>query len=163
MLTAGSRAGFALAVCLALTAPLAEAATEPEPGFAWMVSQYEGNVSLIYGSTETAEDFFLSCNNKKKEAEITVYQDIAGAKVGQQVTIESGVGSAKVALKGETATDEMSGYIFGVAKQFAVKPVVAMLGGSGPALVKMEKNELTLPEQGRAEELGKFAKACKLD
>lgn len=165
MLTAGSRAGFALAVCLALTAPLAEAATEPEPGFAWMVSQYEGNVSLIYGSTETAEDFFffLSCNNKKKEAEITVYQDIAGAKVGQQVTIEIGVGSAKVALKGETATDEMSGYIFGVAKQFAVKPVVAMLGGSGPALVKMEKNELTLPEQGRAEELGKFAKACKLD
>jgi hypothetical protein len=29
--------------------------------------------------------------------------------------------------------------------------------------VKMEKNELTLPEQGSAEELGKFAKACKLD
>ncbi len=43
-----------------LVVPLADAAaTEPEPGFAWMVSQYEGNVSLIYGSTETAEDFFL--------------------------------------------------------------------------------------------------------
>ena len=60
MLMAGSRAGFALAACLAFAAPLADAAaTEPEPGFAWMVSQYDGNVSLIYGSTETAEDFFL--------------------------------------------------------------------------------------------------------
>ena len=161
------RTGFALAACLALlAAPLTGvAATEPEPGFAWMVSEYEGNVSLVYGSTETGEDyfFFLSCNNKKKEAEMTVYQDIAGAKVGQKITIELSAGSAKVALKGETATDEMSGYIFGVAKQFAVKPVLAVLGAAGPALVKMEKNELSLPEQGRAEQLGKFAKTCKLD
>jgi hypothetical protein len=50
-----------------------------------------------------------------------------------------------------------------VAKKFAVKPVVAVLGGPGPALVKMEKNELTLPDQGRAEELSKFAMVCKLD
>ncbi len=166
MLAAGRPAGLALAACLALTMPPTDAAaTEPEPGFAWMVSQYEGNVSLVYGSTETAEDFFffLSCNNKKKQAEMTVYQDIAGAKVGQPVTIEIGVNSSKVALKGETATDEMSGYVFGVAKKFAVKPVVAVLGGPGPALVKMEKNELTLPDQGRAEELSKFAKVCKLD
>ena len=57
MPAAGRLAGFALAACLALTMPLADAAaTEPEPGFAWMVSQYEGNVSLVYGSTETAED-----------------------------------------------------------------------------------------------------------
>jgi hypothetical protein len=102
MPAAGRLAGLALAACLALTMPLTDAAaTEPEPGFAWMVSQYEGNVSLIYGSTETAEDFFffLSCNNKKKQAEMTVYQDIAGAKVGRPVTIEIGVDSSKVALK----------------------------------------------------------------
>ena len=67
-----------------------------------MVSQYEGNVSLIYGSTETAEDFFffLSCNNKKKQAEMTVYQDIAGAKVGQPVTIEIGVDSIQGRAQG---------------------------------------------------------------
>ena len=87
---------------------------------------------------------------------MTVYQDIAGAKVGQRSPSRSASDSSKVALKGETATDEMSGYVFGVAKKFAVKPVVAVLGGPGPALVKMEKNELTLPEQGRAEELGKI-------
>lgn len=163
---AASRIRLALAAGVALVAPLSgAAATEPEPGFAWMVSEYEGNASLVYGSTETGEDFlfFLSCNNKQEEAEITVYQDIEGAKVGQPVTIEIGVGSAKVALKGETATDEMSGFVFGVVKKFAVKPVVAVLGGAGPTLVKMGKNELTLPDKGRADELAKFAKACKLD
>ena len=70
--------------------------------------------------------------------------------------------SSKVALKGETATD-YEWLCVRVAKKFAVKPVVAVLGGPGPALVKMEKNELTLPEQGRAEDLSKFAMVCKLD
>ena len=127
---AGRLAGLALAAYLTLFAT----ASATEPGFAWMVSQYEGNVSLVYGSTETSEDFFffLSCNNKKKQAEMTVYQDIAGAKVGQPLTIEIAVGSSKVALKGETATDEMSGYVFGVAKKFAVKPVVRCLAVLGP-------------------------------
>ena len=60
---------------------------------------------------------FSPAKNKKKPAEMTVYQDIAGAKVDQPVTIEIGVDSSKVALKGETATDEMSGDMFGVAKK----------------------------------------------
>jgi hypothetical protein len=98
---------LALAACLAFAAPVAVAAAGPEPGFAWMVNQYEGNASLVYGSTETGEDysFFVSCNNQEKEAEITVYQDIEGAKVGESLTIELSAGSAEVALMGETATD----------------------------------------------------------
>ncbi len=127
---------FALAACLALAAPVAAAA--PESGFAWMVNHGEGNVTLVYGSTETGEDysFYLFCNNKTKEAEVSVYEDIPGAKVGQKLDIEISVGSAKVTLKGKTSTDEMSGYVFGVAKKIAVKPVVAVFNGSGPALIK---------------------------
>jgi hypothetical protein len=66
---------LALAACLALAAPVTVAAAEPQPGFAWMVNYGEGNVTLVYGSTETGEDysFYLSCNNKKKEAEVSVY------------------------------------------------------------------------------------------
>jgi len=156
---------LALAVCLALAVPVAIQAAGPEPGFAWMVNPYEGNVSLVYGSTETGEDysFFVSCNNQEKEAEMTVYQDIAGAKVGEPLTIELSAGSAKVGLTGETATDEMSGFVFGVAKKIAVKPVIAVLKTSGPAIVKMGKVTVNLPETGRAEALSEFAKACKLD
>jgi len=163
MLAAGSSISLALAACLALGAPVT--AVVAEPGFAWLVNQGEGNATLVYGSTETGEDysFFLSCNNKKKEAEMTVYQDIEGAKVGQPLTIQISVGSAKVALKGKTSTDEMSGFIFGLAKNIAVKPVLAVLKASGPAIVKMGEVTTNLPEKGRAEALAKFAKACKLD
>ena len=151
---------------LALAGPLAAAAAaEPQPGFAWMVNQYEGNASLVYGSTETGEDysFFLSCNNQDKEAEMTVYQEIAGAKVGEKLAIELSAGSAKVVVKGEMASDEMSGFVFGVAKKIAVKPVIAILGTSGPAMVEMGKVTVNLPETGRAEAVSEFAKACKLD
>jgi len=57
----------------------------------------------------------------------------------------------------------MNGFIYGMAKGFAVKPLLAVLKGSGPATVKMGKAATTLPEKGRAEALGKFAKACRLD
>ena len=121
--------------------------------------------ALVYGSTETAEDysFALSCDNKWKRSHMTVYEDIAGAKVGEPLTIEIGVGAAKVAIEGMTDTDEMSGFIFGVAKKFAVKPVVAVLQGSGPTIIEMGKVTVTLPETGRAQAVSEFAKACKLD
>ena len=156
---------LALAACLVFAAPVAVTAAEPEPGFAWMVNHGEGNVTLVYGSTETGEDysFFLSCDNKKKAAEMTVYEDIPGAKVGHKLDIEISVGSAKVALKGKTSTDEMSGYVFGVAKNIAVKPVVAVLNASGPAIAKMGKVTVNLPDIGRAAAVSEFAKACQLD
>jgi hypothetical protein len=165
MPVAGSPVPFTLAACLAMAAPLAAAAAEPEPGFAWMANAFEGNVSLVYGSTETGEDyvFALLCDNRNKEAELTVYEDIPGAKVGQAITIEISAGAAKLALKSKTETDQMSGFIFGVAKPIAVKPVLAVLKTSGPAVVKMGKVTANLPGQGRAAAVAEFAKVCKLD
>jgi hypothetical protein len=57
----------------------------------------------------------------------------------------------------------MSGFVFGVAKKIAVKPVVAVLESAGPVMAKMGKVTVTLPETGRAEAVSEFAKACKLD
>lgn len=166
MRVAGRRFGFAFAVSLALAAPLAAlAAMEPDPGYVWSAHQFEGNASLIYGSPETAEDFtfFLFCDNGKKEAELTVYEEIKDAEIGKPISIEIDVGSAKIALKGETATDEMSGFVFGMAKTIAVKPLLAVLEASGPASVKMGQVTTTLPEKGRAAAVSEFAKACTLD
>ena len=74
------------------------------------------------------------------------------------------MGSSKVALKGETATDEMSGYPCSAwRKNSPSSPWLRCLAVLGPRYVKTEKIELTLPEQGRDEELSKFAKVCKLD
>ena len=46
--------------------------------------------SFVYGSPETAEDleFWLTCEPKTKETELTVYVDITGTKVGQAMPIE---------------------------------------------------------------------------
>ena len=84
-------------------------------------------------------------------------------KVGEPLTIALSAGSVEVALKGETATDEMSGFVFGVAKKIAVKPVIAVLENAGPAIAKMGNVTVTLPEPGRAEAVSEFAKVCKLD
>jgi hypothetical protein len=156
---------LALAACLALAAPGAPHAAEAEPGFAWTAIPYDGNVSLVYGSTESGEDysFLLSCHNQDKEAEMTVYRDIAGAEVGEKLTIALSAGSARVVVEGETATDEMSGFVFGVARKIAVKPVIAVLATPGPAMVEMGKVTVDLPETGRAEAASEFAKVCKLD
>jgi hypothetical protein len=162
---AGRAARLAAAGVLALAAPLILGAGAPDPSFAWTVNQEGASVFLVYGSTETGEDyaFALSCNNKKMTTGLTVYQDIPGAQVGQAITIELSAGAAMVALKGKTETDEMSGYVFGVAKKFEVKPVIAVLAAKGPAVAKMGKVTVDLPENGRAAAVSEFAKACRLD
>ena len=98
---------------------------------------------------------------ERRPPDLSVYQEIDGVESDKPLTI--GVGPAKVALKGETATDEMDGFVFRLAKNSTVKPVLAVLRGAGPALVKIGKNEITPPDEGRANAIAKFAKTCKLD
>ena len=57
----------------------------------------------------------------------------------------------------------MSGFIFAEAKGFPVKPVIAVLDGKGPVNVVTGKTVTVLPEEGRAPELAKFAKQCRLN
>ena len=65
----------------------------------------------------------------------------------------------------ETVCQEIDGVESG--KPFTIKigvgPRLAVLRGTGPALVKMGKNEITLPDEGRANAIAKFAKTCKLE
>jgi hypothetical protein len=140
-------------------------ATEAFEGYAWGYSDNEDGPSLVLGSTETTEDyvFLLICNNADKAAEMTVYVDIPDAKIGQPVTIELSRDTAKTSVKGRTATDEMSGFIFAEAKKFPIKPVIALLDGKGAVTVTTGKAVTVLPEEGRGAELAKFAKQCRLD
>jgi hypothetical protein len=141
------------------------AAAEAYQGYAWGYSDNVDGPSLVLGSTETTEDFvfLFSCSNADKSAEMTVYVDIEGAKVDQPVKIELTRDGAKASVKGTTMTDEMSGFIFAEAKDFPVKPVIAVLDGKGPVTVVTGKTVTVLPEEGRADELAKFAKQCRLD
>jgi hypothetical protein len=146
-------------------ATLPAISAETDPGYAWIGGIEAGNALLTYGSTETGEDyvFNLICGNKGKSTESTLYVDIAGTEVGQPITIELAAGAAKVSLKGKIATDEMSGFHFAEAKNFKIKPVIALLKEKGPVTARTGKLVTTLPDEGRATAVSEFAKGCKLD
>lgn len=163
------RIGLGAAVCLVAAAfPVPEAdAAEPGAleGYEWQGVVRDGTASFVYGSPETAEDleFWLTCEPKTKETELTVYVDIAGTKVGQAMPIKIAVGSAKTTAKGKIATDEMTGFYYAEAKGLKVKPVVEVFKGAGTATIKTGKLTTLLPEKGRAKALAEFAKGCTLD
>jgi hypothetical protein len=157
--------GCAALIALCLLPATAASAVDQEPGYEWLENKGGGNVSLAYGSPETAEDFLfaLSCRNKDKLTDMTVYVDIAGTKVGQAMPIELSVGTAQLTVQGKVTTDEMSGFHFAEAKGFKIKPVIALLKGKGPVTATTGKVVSTMSEKGRDKALAAFAKACTLD
>jgi len=158
------RAAVAIAASVAwsLIAGGVEAAAS---NYAWMSENFEGNVSLVYGSPETGEDmlFFVYCDNQKRRSELAVYEEIEGASEGEPLTIEIEGGAGKISLQGKTATDEMNGFIYGMAENFPVKPLIGALTTQGDASVKMSNVTAALPEAGRAEAVSAFDRDCKLD
>ena len=104
----------------ALARPAAAAAAEAEP-LRLDVIPYEGNVSLVYDrpSPERTTPSFSVATIRRNRSRDTVYRTSQGSTVGEPLTIALTCRSAEVALKGETATDEMSGFVFGVAKKIA--------------------------------------------
>jgi hypothetical protein len=159
-------ASLPLAALLALAIPMAARAAESETGYVWTGGETEkGFSTLVYGSPETPEDllFWVHCDMKKKTTEMTVYVDNPGTEVGQAITIELSAGAAKLPVKGKIVTDEMSGFLFAEARNFKVKPVIELLKPKGPASAKTGNVVTILPDDGRAEAVSEFAKACTLD
>jgi hypothetical protein len=152
---AGRRAGLFFGAGL-FAATLSASATENDPGYVWMSGFGDDNALLTYGSAETGEDyvFNLICRNQDKSTEATLYVDIMGTEVGQPITIELAAGTVKVSLKSKIATDEMSGFHFAEAKDFKIKPVIALLKEKGPASAKTGKLVTPLPEKGKRSRRG---------
>jgi hypothetical protein len=150
---------------LAISGATGAPAAETYQGYAWGFSDNVDGPSLVLGSTETTEDyvFLLSCSNADKVAEMSVYVDIPDAQVGQAINIEFSRDGVKASVKGQTTTDEMSGFVFAEAKNFAVKPIILMLRGEGPVTVVTGKTATALPEEGRGSQVSQFADHCQLE
>jgi hypothetical protein len=153
-------AGLAVITSPPASTPVAVAA-DTYAGYGWGYSDNVDGPSLILGSTESTEDyvFLMRCSNTDKSVEMIVYVAIAGAKVGRPVTIKLSRDGAQATVKGKTASDDVSGFVFAVAKDFPVKPVISVLDGKGPIEIVTRKTEILLPEEGRAPEL----RRCQLD
>jgi hypothetical protein len=152
-----------IAACLAAGLIAASAGAEPVRGFAWMADTFEGNISLVYGSTETEEDYLFGLLCRRDGASTTLYVDIPGTRAGQPLTLELGAGKAKVALQAKIATDAMSGFHFVEARDFKLTPVIALLKEKGPVTARTGDLIERLPEKGRVAAVSAFAEICKLD
>lgn len=136
-----------------------------DDGYEWSTGGEDGYAFLVYGSPETDEDygFLVRCDGNNKATGMTVYVDIAGAKVGDPAAIAFSGGESELTVQGQIATDEMSGYLFAEAAGFKIKPVIALLSGEGPVTVKTGDVVTTLRAAGRGQAAGGFAKSCPLD
>lgn len=114
-------------------------------------------------ATPNSDDsrFVVFCENKKRSINLTVYEEVKGMKVKRPLTIEMSAGGKKVSLKGVTATDEMNGFVYGEAYKVAADPLLAVLREPGELTVKMGKDSVSFPAEGRAEQLKIFEKGCK--
>lgn len=138
----------------------AAAAAEDEP--VWSSFADETMASVVYAVPDSDDmRFVLFCDRRKRSVDLTVYEEIAGAKLRQSLTITFTAGSAKASVKGQTATDEMNGFIFGQAKKVAPSTILAVLQAGGDLVVGLgAKTTVTFPDKGRAAAAAEFAKAC---
>ena len=154
-----SRYGHSLLTFLVLL-PIATPSALGDETYAWRYGDHQDGSSLVLGSTETTDDFvfLLSCEADKTD-EMAVYLDIGHAKVGQPVTIELSRDGAEVLVKAKMTTDK-SGFVFAVARNFPVKPLLSVLDGEGPVKMITGKTVTLLPDEGRSAELAEFAARC---
>jgi hypothetical protein len=143
--------------------PIAAPAVLGDETYTWRYGDNQDGSSLVLGSTETTDDFvlLLSCEAGKTD-EMAVYLDIGHAKAGQPVTIELSRDGAEALVKAKTTADK-SGFVFAVARNFPVKPLLSVLGGEGPVKMIIGKRVTLPPDEGRSAELAAFAARCSPD
>jgi hypothetical protein len=164
MMVSRSAQLYMAAALLAAAGPVTGLAAD-RPGNEWSGGELNGDVYIYYGLADgdpTEAPFFLYCNNEKNRATFTFHQE-EGTKVGEPPSVELAAGPAKASLTGIVSPPDEDGHTFFETIVDGVKPVVAVLQASGALTVKIGETSATLPEQGRAAVVNKFAKACKVE
>src|SRR5262249_978928 len=109
--------------------------------------------------------FLLTCFNNMNVAVLEIFGAIKGTRPGQPViTITlSGLQTPGLELKGEVSVDDATSSMFAETSDFKMKPLLQVLRSWGPLTVTVELTDKTLSDQGRADAVEKFDKACNLD
>jgi hypothetical protein len=150
-----------LAVCLLAAVQVSSA--RAEDNLIWTDKASEGLISLSYAPLDPAKAplFLLSCFDAMGIAVLDLREKIADAKPGDALTIALSAGEAKAEVKGEAARDD-AGTTFAEASDIAVKPVLEVLRQAGPVTVTAGSASVSLSDQGRAQAVERFSKACPL-
>ena len=135
-----------------------------EDNLIWTDKASEGLVSLSSAPLDPAKPplFLLSCFDAMSIAVLDLREKIADVKPGDALTIALSAGDAKAEVKGEAANDD-AGTTFAEASDIAVKPVLEVLRQAGPVTVTAGGASVSLSDQGRAQAVERFSKACPLE
>jgi hypothetical protein len=126
----------------------------------WYLGGDERDPYLAFGNQELGENaLLLICNNRRKIAELSVFDQSKGAKAGHAVTIELASANAKASFSGKTVR---SAGVYGYARRIDFAAVTAMLRAPGAVTVAMGSNAYTLHDKGRAKAVAELAGACAL-
>ncbi len=131
----------------------------------WTGKANGGLATLSYGSIDITKspEFLLSCFNGMGIAVLDVRAAIAGVDAGKPLTIQLSAGTQSVEIKAEGASDGKEGTAYAEASDVQVKPILAVLGQTGPVTLKIGDASTSFSELGRMDALKTFSAECAID
>jgi hypothetical protein len=131
-----------------------------EKTWRWRVLGDDVAPYLIYeAAADQNHRFALTCDNQRRQAEVSVPETDKRARRGQPVTVELTASGQVMKMKGSIKTDNG---VYGHVAKAPYKALVTLLRQPGPVAVKMAGNIYTLGERDRVKQLDQFISICKL-
>jgi hypothetical protein len=159
-----SRLSARVLASLSLLAILSLSAHADNPSV-WTGKANGGLATLSYGSIDTTKnpEFLLSCFNGMSVAVLDVRAAIEGVEAGKPLTIQLLAGTQAVEIKAEGAGDGKDGTTYAEASDIQVKPILAVLGQTGPVTLKIGDASTSFSDLGRMDAIKNFGEECAID
>jgi hypothetical protein len=131
----------------------------------WTGKANGGLATLSYGSIDTTKspEFLLSCFSGMSVAVLDIRAAIEGIEAGKPLTIQLLAGTQTVEIKAEGAGDGKEGTTYAEASDIQVKPILAVLGQTGPVTVKIGDASTSFSDLGRMDAIKNFSEECAID
>lgn len=131
----------------------------------WTGKANGGLATLSYGSIDTTKspEFLLSCFNGMDVAVLDIRAAIAGVEAGKPLTLQLLAGTQTVEIKAGGASDGKEGAAYAEASDVQVKPILAVLGQTGPITLKIGEASTSFSDLGRMDALKTFSEECAID
>ena len=131
----------------------------------WTGKANGGLATLSYGSIDTTKspEFLLSCFNGMSVAVLDIRAAIEGIEAGKPLTIQLLAGTQTVEIKAEGAGDVKEGTTYAEASDIQVKPILAVLGQTGPVTLKIGDASTSFSDLGRMDAIKNFSEECAID
>jgi len=131
----------------------------------WTGKANGGLATLSYGSIDTTKspEFLLSCFNGGSVAVLDIRAAIEGVEAGKPLTIQLLAGTQTVEIKAEGAGDGKEGTTYAEASDIQVKPILAVLGQTGPVTLKIGDASTSFSDLGRMDAIKNFSEECAID